>query len=278
MHKKNFRWVGVLAFVIMTVLLSPMNNVFADAVYTNENGYEVVIDDKADLLSEEKEAKLLQVMQLITEYGNVSFLSVEENSSIVTDIYADGYYSSLWGAESGVVFVVDVSNRMLYIHSVGNVYGSLKKSYANTITDNVYQYAAKGDYDTCAQEAYRQIYTVLEGGRIAQPMKYISNALFSFLLSFVILYVIVKLVSKAKKPSKSQLFGGLEVSQNMSNTEVHYLSEDRTYIAVRDWDFWMGIVLDILEVVFFAFLGGGGGSRSSGNRSGGNKGGGGHRF
>ncbi len=285
MRKWNVKWLGVVMLSVMIVLLSPMNEVFAEVAYENANGYEVVIDDKADLLSANEESKILQTMQPITEYGNVAFTSVDEESNVVIDTYADGYYKSLWGTESGVVFLIDMSNRMIYIHSVGNVYGSLKKSYAHTITDNVYQYATKGDYFTCVQATYEQIYTVLEGGRIAQPMKYISNALFSFLLSFVLLYVIVKLVSKAKKPSKSQLFDGLEVSQNMSDAEVHYLSEDRTYIAVRDGNFWLGIVLDILEVVFLSFLGGGGGgSRSSGSGSrsrssgGGRKGGGGHRF
>ena len=270
--------------VTFAIALFPSVDAFAQAVYENANGYEVVIDDEADLLTADEETKLLQTMQPITEYGNVAFKSVDTGTAIVTSRFADQYYRDLWGNESGTVFVIDMGSRMIYIHSVGAVYGSLKKSYANTITDNVYTYATKGEYAVCAQNAYEQIYTVLEGGRIAQPMKYISNALFAFLLSFVLLYVIVKLVSKAKKPSKSQLLDGLEVTQNMSNAEIHYLSEERTYIAVRDWDFWMGIVLDILEVVLLAFIGGGssrsGGSRSGGGRSsgGGRRGGGGHRF
>lgn len=261
------------------IALFPSIDTFAQAVYENANGYEVVIDDEADLLTADEETKLLQTMQPITEYGNVAFKSVDAGATIVTSQFADQYYSELWGNESGTVFVIDMGSRMLYIHSVGAVYGSLKTSYANTITDNVYTYATKGSYAVCAQKAYEQIYTVLEGGRIAQPMKYISNALFAFMLSFVLLYVIVKLVSKAKKPSKSQLFNSLDVSQSMDNVEIHYLNEKRTYIAVRDGEFWYDILIGVIKLAFAILLGGGGGSRSnSSNRSGGRKGGGGHRF
>jgi len=275
--------IAFVLLVVSTVLLFPSNDVFAQVLYESTNGYEVVIDDEAELLTDDEEARLLQSMKPITEYGNVAFKSVDAGTEIIVDKFADLYYQDLWGSESGTVFVIDMENRMIYIHSVGTVYGSLKKSYANTITDNVYTYATKGDYASCADKAYEQIYTVLEGGRIAQPMKYISNALFAFLMSFVILYVIVKLVSKAKRPSKSQLFKSLDVSQTMDNVKIDYLSEKRTYIAVRDGEFWLSIFLELLEAVLLGFLGGGGGgSRGSGGGSrgggGGSRGGGGHRF
>lgn len=270
----------IAPLIALMALLLPGKRVFAQIVYENSNGYEVSITDKAELLSEQEEESLLKTMQPITAYGNVAFYSVGEDMQTLTKLLADRHYQELWGNESGTVFVIDMANRMLYIHSVGTVYDTLKTSYANTITDNVYTYATKEDYALCATNAYEQIYTVLEGGRIAQPMKYISNALFAFMLSFVLLYLIVKMVSKAKKPSKAQLFNGLKVSENMENLEVHYVNENRTYIPVRDGDFWLGI----LEVIFriglaLLFGGGGGGSRSSSSsRSSGSKGGGGHRF
>lgn len=280
-YRINFLTVMVsLVFVILCMtLLLPIKVVLAQVVYKNSNGYEVSIVDKADLLNDEEEAKLLQTMQPITAYGNVAFYSVGEEMQTQTKVLADRYYQQLWGNENGTLFVVDMANRMLYIHSVGEVYNTLKTSYANTITDNVYTYATKGEYALCATKAYEQIYTILEGGRIAQPMKYISNALFAFMLSFVLLYLIVKMVSKAKKPSRAQLFNGLEVSEQMHDFEAHYLSQNRTYIPVRDGDFWLGI----LEVIFkiglaLMFGGGGGGSRSSSRSGSGSKGGGGHRF
>lgn len=282
MRKCRMTILLTLTFIAFALLLLPMHNVLAQVVYENANGYEVAIDDEADLLTEGEETELLQAMQSITEYGNVAFVSVNEDVSVITSKFADNYYANLWGNESGTVFVIDMGNRVLYIHSVGNVYNTLKTSYANTITDNVYTYATKGEYATCAQKVYEQIFQVLAGGRIAQPMKYISNALFSFLLSFVVLYIIVKLVSRAKKPSKAQLFNGLEVSQRMDNAAVHYLSEKRTYIAVRDGEFWYDILIGIIKIAFSILLGGGGGSQSSGSNrssgSGGRKGGGGHRF
>ena len=275
---------AISAFVIillLVVLLIPVTDTYAQVVYENANGYEVAIDDDADLLTDDEETALLQVMQPITEYGNVAFKSVKDDTAYSTSSYADHYYQGLWGSESGTVFLIDMKNRMIYIHSVGTVYGTLKKSYANTITDNVYTYATNGDYVTCANEAYAQMYTVLEGGRIAQPMKYISNALFAFMLSFVLLYFFVKMLSRAKRPSRSQLFNSLDVTQSLDNVDIDYKSEERTYIAVRDSEFWLELVLKLALSILFGGAGGGsrgGGSRSGGSRGGGSRGGGGHRF
>lgn len=71
-----------------------------------------------------------------------------------------------------------MDNRNIWIHSNGGIYRIITSSYADTITDNVYQYATKRDYYGCCYEAFTEMLTLLQGNRIAQPMKYISNALF----------------------------------------------------------------------------------------------------
>ena len=66
-------------------------------------------------------------------------------------------------------------------------------SYANTITDNIYRYASKEEYYNCAYNAYDHALTLLKGGMISQPMKYISNALIALvsalLLNFMVLVI-----------------------------------------------------------------------------------------
>lgn len=259
---KTRRAICVITILLIFVMLALQGrSAFAQVVYENTNGYEVVIEDDMELLSSEEIVMLQQKMEPITEYGNVAFKSV--SSVTPTDRFAENYYDGLWGNESGTMFVIDMYNRMLYIYSNGAVYRTITKSYADTITDNVYTYASDEDYYTCASMVYEQMYTLLEGGRVAQPMKYLSNAFLAMIISFVILYFLVKGISAAKKPSESELLKGLEMAQNIDNIDVEFINETKTYSPQSSGG------------------GGGGsrgGSRSSGGGGGSRGGGGGHRF
>ena len=88
----------------------------------------------------------------------------------------------------GTVFLIDMSQRYIYIFSDGNNYKMITRAKSETITDNVYKYAVKEQYYQCAEKAYNQMYTVLEGGKIAEPMKYISNTLLSLMHYQLILH------------------------------------------------------------------------------------------
>lgn len=256
MWKKQFARYVIMTLLVFAMFVMHGITVSAQVMYVNSNGYEVVIEDDLGLLSSEEIVMLQQEMEPITAYGNVAFKSVA--SSISTDRFAENYYDSLWGNESGTVFVIDMNNRMLYIYSDGAVYRTISKSYANTITDNVYTYASDEDYYICATQVYEQIYTLLEGGRIAQPMKYLSNAFLAMVIAFVILYFFVKGVSAAKKPSESELLKGLMVAQRLDNINVEFVKETKTY-SPQSSD-------------------GGGGSSGGGGGGGSSGGGGGHSF
>lgn len=226
--------------------------------YTNDTtGYKAMVDDQAALLTTDEQARLLEDMKPITEYGNVAFNSVSSNLS-TTDSYASNYYHYNFSKESGTLFFIDMDNRKIYIFSDGDIYRTINKSYANTITDNVYTYASKGDYYGCASKAFSQIYSVLEGGRIAQPMKYTSNILFAIVLALFINYIIVKGMSSMRKASPEELMGGIFVSQKFDDFNAKYEYETREYSPQSDGG-----------------SGGGGGGGGGGGSSGG---GGGHSF
>ena len=114
-------------------------------------------------------------------------------------------YDSLFGTESGTLLVIDMGQRVLYIKSNGSVSTIVSNAYSNTITDNVYRYASEGDYYTCASKAYSQIYTLLDGGKIAQPMRYISAALLALILGLTVNYLIVRTVSKPRKAGADEI-------------------------------------------------------------------------
>ncbi|MCM1308796.1 MAG: TPM domain-containing protein, partial [Butyrivibrio sp.] len=196
----------IFPYIIFLALLAALclpQRVRADGSYSPD-GYRAVIEDEADLLSEAEENALLEVMMPITRYGSVAFISTDSNSRTV-ERFAQDRLHELFGSKSATVFVIDMDNRKVCVFSDGYIYRIVTKAYANTITDNIYTYATDGDYYKCAEKAYEQIYTLLRGGKISQPMKYISNALIALTLGLLINFIVITVKSKRAKVSDSEL-------------------------------------------------------------------------
>ena len=137
-------------FFTLILCLGMTDLAWADDGNTNpETGYEVWIEDNAGLLTSEEISALAEKMDPITEYGNVGFYTTDSNSSS-TAALAKEIEQGRWGSSSGTLFVIDMDNRMIYIHSDGYIYSVITNSYADTITDNVYTYASNAEYFNCA--------------------------------------------------------------------------------------------------------------------------------
>lgn len=198
--------------------------------YVNEqNGYTAIIEDDAALLSETERTTLLEEMKGITEYGNVAFKTIAVNNVGSTDSYASQYYYGKFASNSGTVFIIDMDKRNIYIFSNGAIYKTITKSYADTITDNIYTYASDARYYDCASNAFAQITMLLAGQNIRQPMKYASNTLLGIVLALLINYFLVRVFSEAKRPSGAEVMEGIFVKQDMLNFDAQYERETRQY-------------------------------------------------
>lgn len=236
---------------------------YAEEVYINdETGYRVVLEDDAQLLSDEEETELITQMQEITAYGNVAFKTIDDNDWSA-EYYARQYYQSQFGTDSGTLLLIDMDNRMLWIHSDGAVYRVITTAYANTITDNVYRYASSGDYGDCAMETFVQIHTLLRGQKIAQPMKYISNGLLAVIIALILNYGLVSYYARLKKPDKKTLMRSVESHFNYTPPQAVFIRESRKYNPVSSDS---------------GSSGSSGGSSSGGGGSSSSGGGGGHSF
>ena len=182
-----------MAFISVVLVMS----FFPQYSYAR-NDFRTVIEDNEDLISAEEEILLEAKMEEITQFGNAAFITVEQYS-YETGTYAKNEYRRLFGTESGIVFVIDMGKRNIWIFSDGAIYRTITKPYANTITDNVYRYASRGEYFSCAYEAFDEVVTLLKGGRISQPMKYISNVLISMVLAVLINFILLVIERKEKK-------------------------------------------------------------------------------
>ncbi len=219
----------LLLFVVCGITFLGYQNVYAYEAEQNEDtGYVVLIDDDADLVTDELEDLLAEKMSKITEYGNVAFLTTDIDYGS-TEYLAQYYYESAFGRQSGVVFVIDMVNRKIYFYTDGEVGNYLTVSYCNIIADNIYTYATDGDYYQCAAKGFEQVYTLLKGGKIAKPMQTISNVLIAVGIAMIFAFAIVIKSSSTKKMTNKQELMSMYTNYAMYNAKKGFVRQTKRY-------------------------------------------------
>ena len=259
----------VLVLALVCVFLAPFSSITAKAGNDNilqydnpTTGYKAIIEDNANLLNDSEKEKLLGEMESITAYGNAMFHTINDNST-TADAYASSYFHGKFGTNSGVLFLIDMDNRKVFIFSDGDIYKTVTKTYANIITDNIYTYATKQEYYNCASKVFYQVNALLEGRRIAKPMKYISNILLAIVIALIINYISVRFYASAAKPARREILNSIFVNKEFKNANATFTRETKRYDPIETGSSGGG--------GSFGGGGGGGGGGSSG-------GGGGHSF
>ncbi len=243
----------ILLFVFCILLFS------TNAGMTLKADGQIIIEDDEDLLSDAEEKALLEHMEPISEYGGVAFVTVSQYGD--TSVYAKNQYREYFGKSSGFLFLIDMGRRNIWIFSDGTIYKTINKAYANTITDNVYRYATRGEYYECAASVYDQAKILLEGGHIAQPMKHISNALIALVCALLLNFVLLLIQRKEKYVPVKEIAAAMTTA-----TAVSILSKKKTKSKRH-----LHVESDSSSGGGYSGGGGGGGGGSSG-------GGGGHSF
>lgn len=88
-------------------------------IYINpETSYRVLLEDDALLLDDTEALELAALMYEITAYGNAAFKTTD-NNDWNTESYARQYYQEQFGIASGTLFLIDMDNRNIWIHSDG---------------------------------------------------------------------------------------------------------------------------------------------------------------
>ena len=190
------------------VLITEENN---QPTTYESNQYQLIIDDQANLLTEDEINKLQEEMKDLLEYGHIAFVSTNSNYSSA-ESFARTYYHNHFSTDSGTLFLIDMDNRMIYIFSDGENHRYITNSKATIITDNIYKYASREEYYECAHYAFKQIKTILEGGKIAEPMRHTSNIVLSLVLAFFINFFIVTGKSKIKSASSNSIVKDCDIS------------------------------------------------------------------
>ncbi len=186
----------LFSFIIILILIAS----FCFAVSESDL---LIIEDDADLLTEEEETELEHIMSPLTEYGRIVFKSINQNPEYDTETYARNYYYSHYGNENGTILLIDMQYRYVYIVSGGYNYTVITPRKAQIITDNIYKYLTNKEYFEGSKLSFEQIGTLLEGGKIYEPMRYISSALISLIASaFLVFFFIMRKSAFKKIPNK----------------------------------------------------------------------------
>lgn len=226
---RNYRICFMMFLTVIIFGFFTDNRAFAAEVVNNEStGYVAIIDDDANLLTDEQEQKLTKTLEEITKYGNVAFYSSYDNYNSV-EYLAESYYIEHFGRESGVVFVIDMNNRELYFFTDGDIGDYLTVSYCNIIADNIYRYATDGEYYKCASQGYQQILTLLEGKSIAKPMQHISNAIIAVCLAMIVAFLIAMATTRSQKATVEQEIGAMYRTCTVYNPYQEFVGQTKKY-------------------------------------------------
>ena len=185
-----------------------------------EYTYKAYIDDKANLLSDEEKDALFEDMKPILEYGNAIFLSITSNPLKDARYYCDNYYRANFSYSNGVVLIIDMDTRKVFAMSYGKPEKYIKEGKGKSITDNIYRYLTAEEYYRGSKKAYEQMYTLLSGKKIFEPMKIISNMFIAFTVSSFICYIYILSSSSIKKASDKEVLNGIKKKVNISNINI----------------------------------------------------------
>lgn len=108
---------------------------------TSDKTYEVYIDDRSVLMTDEERESLKKQLSELTVYGNMVFLDTGCHIYSSAQKYAEARYRDLCGMEPGVVFLIDMFDREFWLAATRS-----PKNKLTSATFTEVQHILKGGY------------------------------------------------------------------------------------------------------------------------------------
>ena len=147
--------------------------------WTNpETGYRAILEDDIDLLTAEQEDSIMENMKKLTDYTNAAFWSTQDARTQSQAIRnAEDKHISLFGHYvNGIVFMIDMNVRYMFLDTEGWIQEVIPKSTAEIITNNVRSSMSGRKYYSATKTVFEQVQAKINGEKIAEPMRYLSAA------------------------------------------------------------------------------------------------------
>ena len=166
----------------LVLLIVPLFFAMELSVKASEYNKESVFDD-ADLLTESEEEHLREHAARFERYDlSVVYVTTNDTQYKSSMVYADEFYDDNHFRTDGVLFLLDMDNREIYISTAGRCIDWLSDEALDEILDSNYHYASEGDYYSCLENIGWQTCEIVEtevnpifrshraGGAVAGPI------------------------------------------------------------------------------------------------------------
>ena len=159
----------------------------------------VHVYDNASLLTDEERDEIIEYLESLDDSINYVVLTSDtKNFGSNEDERLETYYTLTYSeSDPGIAFIIDMYEREIYISGYGSISSKLTNADAYDITDNVYEYAHDGEYYKCIMTAMNQADTLINGGFILRPMRYLVTLLLSLVTGFM--FVLYKAMIRRSK-------------------------------------------------------------------------------
>lgn len=199
----------------------------------NSTGYEYILDDSADFIDDAVEDNLISSLKDTTKYCNVAVVTTTSHPYTSTETFAVNTFESYFGnGSNGVIFVIDRDLNEIYLASEGTTQRTISNSKCDSICDNTYIYATSShdyDYYTCCMETIDQVNTVLSGGRISQPLRYISSIFIALAVGIIFCFMYAIALSRGRKAKNRELMNAAFTKVDVHNARTRFVNQTRVY-------------------------------------------------
>ena len=176
------KWMGVLGLAALMAVGIPGNagsglSMTAQAAGSGEKAGDVRVFDQADLFLEEEEKELQQAIDALREKMDMdaAVVTAEENPGSA-QAYADDFYEAhgfgTGSGHDGALLLIDMDNRELCISTEGKMVRYLTDSRIEAVLDDMYGYAAAGDYYQAAGAFMEDLEVCYDNGIAADQYNY----------------------------------------------------------------------------------------------------------
>lgn len=179
------KWMGVLGLAAFMAFGIPGNagnglGMTVRAAGSGEEAGDVRVFDQAELFLEEEEEELQQAIDALREKMDMdaAVVTAEENPGSA-QAYADDFYEAhgfgTGSGHDGALLLIDMDNRELCISTQGKMVRYLTDSRIEAVLDDMYGYAAAGEYYQAAEVFVEDLEICFENGIAADQYNYDSE-------------------------------------------------------------------------------------------------------
>ena len=191
----------------------------ADVIVDQSNKTDVMetpaVDEKekvydfADLFTDTEENDIyLKINEFITTYDmDLAIVTISSNPKYSEVEYADDFYDYNNFNDNGILFLIDMDNRQIYMSTTGTAINMYNDNRINYLMDSIYKYISIKSYSKGTLEYIKMLSSLASegyptGNEIYQSTssKVLKSMFFSFIITVIVMVILIsknKLVRKA---------------------------------------------------------------------------------